>query len=112
MLVNHSSPRSVVLIWSPPEDEAHRDGDIIQYKVNCDTTGSIITSIDTKRNSTVLTELLPYHEYTCCVAIETTNGKSAHTCLEFTTLEEGTTCRLSMKQIYYLNLQFLVIHQK
>ena len=88
MLVDHISPISVSLMWEPPEED-HRDGDLIQYTVNLGSLGSAITSIDTKNNSTVLTELLPYHEYTCCVTVETTNGKSSPTCVTFITMETG-----------------------
>lgn len=86
----------MTLTWDPPHDRTDRDGAIIQYRLNCESMHSnlVVTDSEVANSSTSLTQLLPHHEYTCCVSVETTNGKSSRTCTTFTSQEEGTYCVL------------------
>lgn len=95
MLINSLSSRSVVMTWDPPQDRTQRDGTVVQYRVRCDSVNSVIASMEVVSNSTSLTNLLPHHKYSCCVSVETTNGKSLFTCQTFTTLEEGMHVKLN-----------------
>ena len=80
--------QSITLMWDPPQDRTHRDGTIIKYQVSCISMDHEIAKLE-MANSTNITHLLPHQEYTCCVSVETTNGKSSDNCKTLTTLEEG-----------------------
>lgn len=86
--------RSVGLSWSPPFNYT-ADGDIDQYSVYCNITGSYDSKtikeyeVYTKNLSASLFPLSPFTNYSCCIEVLWTNGDiSESSCVDVRTLED------------------------
>ena len=76
-------PRQVTLVWSLNQLLV-QNITFTEYTINCSSIGSIITTSATSVNIT--TGIVPYTNYTCTLAAETTAGTSAPTTCEFETV--------------------------
>ncbi len=84
----------MAVTWGTPVNDSD-DGNVVNYIVDCSSDASrafslAVTSPAGAERRAVLRGLLPYTMYSCCVAVETDTGRSPPSCVQQTTLEEGT----------------------
>ena len=85
---------SMSLTWGTPVNDSDI-GNVLNYIVDCSSDANrafslAVTTPASAEREVVLQGLLPYTVYSCCVAVETDTGRSPVSCVQQTTLEEGT----------------------
>ena len=81
-------PRQVTLVWSL-DQLLMQNIAVTGYTLNCSSIGNIITTSATITSVTITTGIVPYTNYTCTLAAETTAGTSAPTTCEFETAQDS-----------------------
>ena len=83
-----SAANNLTLSWSPPSPN-DRNGAITGYQADCNCNRMACSNGETANLSLVVSRLVPYTVYNCCVLASTAVGTGPSSCQLFTTDEAG-----------------------
>ena len=87
-LLAKTGARNLTLSWSPPAP-SDRNEAIASYKVDCTSSGVPSSSGETAELSLVVSSLVPFTVYNCCVLASNAVGTGPSSCQLFRTKEAG-----------------------
>ena len=87
-LLAKTGARNLTLSWSPPAPPDRNEA-IASYKVDCTSSGVPSSSGETAELSLVVSSLVPFTVYNCCVLASNAVGTGPSSCQLFRTKEAG-----------------------
>ena len=105
-------PRQVTLVWFPDQLQLVQNIAVTGYTLNCSSIGNIITTSATITSVNITTGIVPYTNYTCTLAAETTLGIIPLATCNFETPQDSEHSFLASKMfnlLYYSQFQVTLL---